>query len=414
MQIRSAVRYAAVLTVLAASQLHAQRVIDLTSDLLDRFLKGADAEQVELGKSGDQLKELDEKLKAFRECQKGFLGTQNSGGKLGLGAKLALKAKCGATDEDGIVKERNKITEGPVNAGAKVAGMKVGDYTALKDKLTSYAQGDRNGFSQQGLDLLKSRESDLSKALGMPINSPMSVSMQGSSGGGMRGGRMSGAWTTDYAWIYFTQLFALQYATGAAMFEEDYKPGEWTQWSMTDTGNPDESQIVERAFLAMQPDSSEWWRTKTISSYKDGNKVVADTVIMEALYKPTSEWTKELVRVRAKLPGSKDAQELLVPQGFGMINYNGSVFGTRPTKESIDGATVSQAEKVTTKGGTFTTKHVKFGAGNGNLEWWLTKEAPGGWVKFTGRSSSGDDKAVFTQELIAKGTGAKSELGVIK
>jgi hypothetical protein len=164
----------------------------------------------------------------------------------------------------------------------------------------------------------------------------------------------------------------------------------------------------------MQPDSSEWWRTKTISTYKDGNKVVADTVIMEALYKPTSEWTKELVRVRAKLPGNKEPQELLVPQGFGMINYNGTVFGTRPTKESIEGATVNQAEKVTTKGGTFTAKHVKFGAGNGNLEWWLTKEAPGGWVKFTGKSNSGDDKAVFVQELIGKGAGAKSELGVIK
>src|ERR1044072_54741 len=96
MRIRSVFSYAVVLTVLAASQVQAQRVIDLTSDLLDRFLKGADAEQVELGKSGDQLKELDEKLKAFRECQKNFLGSQTSGGKLGLAAKLALKAQCGA------------------------------------------------------------------------------------------------------------------------------------------------------------------------------------------------------------------------------------------------------------------------------------------------------------------------------
>src|ERR1044071_7405447 len=132
MKIRSTFRYAAVLTVIAASQLQAQRVIDLTSDLLDRFLKGADAEQVELGKSGDQLKEIDDKLKAFRECQKAFLGTQNSGGKLGFTAKAALKGKCGATDEDGIVKERSKIAEGPLNAGAKTAGMKVGDYSALK------------------------------------------------------------------------------------------------------------------------------------------------------------------------------------------------------------------------------------------------------------------------------------------
>jgi hypothetical protein len=411
MRIRSVVAHVAALTVLAASQVQAQRVIDLTSDLLDRFLKGADAEQVELGKSDDQLKEIDAKLKAFRECQKNFMGTQGSGGKLGMAAKIALRAKCGATDEDGIVKDRNKITEGPAKAGAKVAGMKDNDYLALKEKLTAYAQGDRNGFSQQGLDLLKTRESDLSKALGMPITQPMS--MASLAGGSRGGGHMSGAWTNDYAWVYFGQLFALQYASGAAMFEEDYKPGEWTQWTMTDAGNPDEKQWMERAFLAMQPDSSEWWRTKTISTYKDGNNEVADTVIMEALYKPTSEWTKELVRVRAKLPGNKDAQELLVPQGFGMINYNGAMFGSRPTKESIDGATLG-TEKLSTKAGAFTAKHVRFGAGSGNLDWWLTKEAPGGWVKFTGRSASGDDKAGYTMEMVAKGTGAKSELGVIK
>lgn len=414
MRLRNTFAHVALLTVLAASQLQAQKVIDLTSDLLDRFLKGADAEQVELGKSEDQLKEIDEKLKAFRECRKNFEIATGSGGKLGMAARIALRAKCGASDEDGIMKERNKLTEGPAKAGASAAGMKVGDYTSLKEKITEYMQGDRMGFSQQGLDLLKSRESDLSKALGMPVVQPMTLSSLMGGGGGSRGGHMSGPWTTDYAWVYIGQLFALQYASGAAMFEEDYKPGEWTKWSMTDTGNKDESQTMERAFLAMQPDSSEWWRMKTISTYKDGGKEMADTVILEALYKPTSEWTRELVRVRAKLPGNKEPQELLVPAGMGMINYNASVFGTRPTKESIEGATVSTAEKVTTKAGAFTAKHIRFGAGNGNLDWWLTKEAPGGWVKFTGRSNSGDEKDVYTMELIAKGTGAKSELGVIK
>lgn len=416
MRTRNLFAHAALITVFAASQLQGQRVIDLTSDLLDRFLKGADAEQVELGKSEDQLKEIDEKLKAFRECKKNFDLASGSGGKLGMAARIALRAKCGASDEDGMMKERNKITEGPTNAAAKTAGMKTGDYVSLKEKITAYMHGDRMGFSQPGLDLLKSREADLSKAMGMPVAQPVTLSglMGGSGGGSSRSsGRMSGAWTSDYAWEYMGHLFALQYASGAAMFEEDYKPGEWTIWSMTDTGNPDESQTVEKAFLALQPDSSEWWRTKTISTWKDGGKVVADTVVMEALYKPTSEWTKELVRVRAKLPGNKDAQELLVPQGMGMINYNGSIFGTRPTKESIEGATLGE-EKVTTKAGAFTAKHIRFSSGGGNLDWWVTKEAPGGWVKFTGRSNSGDDKAVFTQELIAKGTGAKSELGVIK
>lgn len=414
MRIRSAFAHLALLTLLVAPQLHAQRVIDLTSDLLDRFLKGADAEQVALGSSEDQLKELDAKLKAFRECKKNFDLVSGAGGKTGLAARIALRAKCGASDEDGIMKDRNKLTEGPSKEGAKVAGMKTNDYVALKDRITEYMHGDRNGFSQAGLDLLKSRESDLSKALGMPVTQPVTLASLMGGSGNSRGGRMSGAWTTDYAWIYIGELFAMQYSSGAAMFEEDYKPGEWTKWSMTDSGNKDESQTLERAFLAMQPDSSEWWRMKTISVYKDGNKQVADTVILEALYKPTSEWTREVVRMRAKLPGNKDAQEMLVPQGMGMISYNGALFGTRPTKESIEGATIATAEKVTTKAGAFTAKHVRFGAGGGNLDWWLSKEAPGGWVKFTGRSDSGDDKDIYTMELIAKGTGAKSELGVIK
>jgi len=218
---------------------------------------------------------------------------------------------------------------------------------------------------------------------------------------------MTGMWTPDYAWAYIGQLFAMQYASGASMFEEHYKPGEWTQWSMSSSDSKD-VQTMERAFLAMQPDSSEWWRMKTLTSYKDNGKDMVDTVVIEALYKPTSPYTKELVRVRAKLPGNKDPQELMVPQGMGMINYNGA-FGSKPTKESIDGATVG-TESVSTKAGSFTAKHVRFGNGGGNLDWWLTSDAPGGWVKFTG----GRDKDIYTIEMTAKGTGAKSELGVIK
>lgn len=412
MRVQSIVAKVALLTCIAASQLQGQKVIDLTSDLLDRFLKGADAEQVELGKSEDQLKEIDAKLKAFRECKRNFEIVAGGGGKLGMGARIAMRAKCGASDEDGFMKDRQKLTEGPANTGAKAAGMKTGDFTTLKERIVSYMQGDRFGFSQQGLDLLKSRESDLSRALGMPV-SPLGglVEMVGRSAGN-RGGRMSGAWTSDYAWVYIGELFALQYASGASMFEEPYKPGEWTRWSMVDTGEPDETQTMERAFLQKTAEGSEWWRMKTTSTYKDGSKIVADTVILEALYKPTSEYTKELVRVRAKLPGNAEAQELLVPAGMGMINYN-SVFGTRPTKESVEGATLG-SEKVTTTAGSFTAKHVRFGNGGGNLDWWLTPDVPGGWVKFTGRSDSGADKDVYTMELVAKGTGAKSELGVIK
>jgi hypothetical protein len=94
-----------------------------------------------------------------------------------------------------------------------------------------------------------------------------------------------------------------------------------------------------------------------------------------------------------------------------MINYN-AMFPTRPTKESIEGATVGD-EKVDTKTGSFTAKHVRFGNGGGNLDWWLTPDVPGGWVKFTGGANGADKKDLYTMELAGKGTGAKSELGIV-
>jgi len=407
---RKLIAQVALITAAAASQLHAQRVIDLTVDMLERFLKGANAENVELGNSGDRVKEIDDKIKKFRECKAAFEIAQGvTDGKLNLAMRLAMRAKCGASDEGGFQKDRDKLTDGPMAAGAKAGGFKTNDYRDLKDRITEYFGGSRTGFSKSGLDLLDSREAELSKVLGLNMVHITSGGMGGGMGGG--GSHMPGMWSTDYAWVYISQLFALQYGSGASMFEQPYKPGEWTQWKITASAQ-DPPQSLERAFLAMTTaDSSEWWRLKTLTPFKDNGKDMVDTVIIEALYKPTSPWTKELVRVRAKLPGNKDPQELLVPAGMGMINYN-AMFPTRPTKESVEGATVGN-EKVDTKAGTFTAQHVRFGNGGGNLDWWLTPNVPGGWVKFTGGNNGGDKKDLYTMELVGKGTGAKSELGIV-
>jgi len=389
----------------AASQLQAQKALDLTADGLDRFLKGADAENVEMGKTGDQLKELDAKIDSFRKCKAAFDAAGTGNGKSGLALRLLMRAKCGASDDGDMVKDREKILKGPQEAGAKTAGLKLNDYLNLKSQITNYFGGDRSGFTAKALELLDARQADLSKTLGLTM-----VRQSGGSAGGMSGAHMPGMWTPDYAWVYLGQIFAMEYASGASVFEQPYKPGEWTRWTVTDPSNTDGAQTIERAFLAMTADSSEWWRLKTITPFKDNGQTKADTVVMEAQYKPTSPYTKEIVRVRAKLPGNKDPQELMVPQGMGMINYNG-FFGSKPSKESVDGATVG-TEKITTGAGAFTAKHVRFGNGGGNLDWWLTPDAPGGWVKFTG-TSSGSDKGGYTMEMVAKGTGAKSELGVV-
>ncbi|MBI3081517.1 MAG: hypothetical protein HYY94_01120, partial [Gemmatimonadetes bacterium] len=81
---------------------------------------------------------------------------------------------------------------------------------------------------------------------------------------------------------------------------------------------------------------------------------------------------------------------------------------------------------LTTPAGTFATRHIRFRANDGGtLEWWLSEQVPGGQAKFVHTEPAAEAEAepaeegkqactvnLTTMELIAKGTGAKSELGV--
>jgi hypothetical protein len=132
-------------------------------------------------------------------------------------------------------------------------------------------------------------------------------------------------------------------------------------------------------------------------------------VSLEALFKPEpgNQYVRQLVRMRARLPGSTAPQEMMVPQQWSMVNMGGAL-GGRPTPESLEGATLG-VESIKTPAGTFRAKHVQFGVGNGSLDWWLDSTATGGWVKF---ALMQEGKAKYTMQLIGRGTGAKSELGV--
>jgi hypothetical protein len=285
--------------------------------------------------------------------------------------------------------------EGPENAAAAAGGFKVADYRNLRDKLQAYLGGDQSGFTKAGLDLLKSREKQLASSFGVSLNV--------ASGPGMHG---PAVWGADYAWVYIASLFAIQYGSGATMFESDYKPGEWTRWQVT-VEDDDDKQTNERAFLGKPTDGGEWWRMKTITTSKDGS---ADTVSLEMLFKAEAgnDISQKLVRMRGKLPGNAEPQELIVPEQYGMWNMAGSM-GRKPTKESIEGATIG-VETVTTPAGTFKAKHVRFGMGGGTMDWWLDDTAVGGWVKF--QMFDENKKPRYTMELVGKGTGSKSELGV--
>jgi hypothetical protein len=122
------------------------------------------------------------------------------------------------------------------------------------------------------------------------------------------------------------------------------------------------------------------------------------------------EGAQQLVRMRGKMPGDSEANELMVPEHMTQVRTLG-MFGTRPTKESVDGATVG-TETVTTAAGSFAAKLVRFGGGGGRQEWWLTDAVPGGWVRYRASAADADADESFVMELVAHGTGATSELGV--
>ncbi len=410
MRLRSVATLAA-FAVGLASPLRAQKgLIDLTADALERWLNGAKTEKTETAKVDGQVAEQQAKIKKFRDCKIAFeTAGEVSGSRLGgLAARMAIRAKCGATSEDDMVKDLQKIYDGPVNAGAKTAGMKRDEYANLKERLLAYMYGDRSGFTKGGLDVLGTRTNDLSSVLGVSFvqaGAPAGGAVGG--GGGRATMNVPGVWTTDYAWEYIGYMFAMEYGSGAGSLEKEYQPGEWTRWTITDGSGKTTLQTIERAYLAKMVDGSEWWRFKTTAPRDDNGKQVSDTLVLEAQFKNDNPYYKTLVRMRGKLPGTAEAQEMMVPAGFATVGM-GAVFQTRPTPESIEGATVG-TEAVTIGGSSLQAKHVKFGIGGGTLEWWLSDQAPGGWLKFL---VTAKDTPGYKMEMVEKGTGAKSELGV--
>jgi hypothetical protein len=395
---------AALAIVFIGSNASAQTVTD---EVLAAFIKGRQAETPELDKVGAQLEEIDEKIKNFRSCSEIINETMS-----GLKAKVALKAKCGATSVDGFLKERAKLLESPEKVGASVAGMDLRKYVKVKEVVTMYLQGDRS-FAEGELKAFGNHATALSDAMGMAL---AKASNGGSGGGGRRGGGVSDRlgnavagrmrmFTPDMTWAYVSYLWSLMYMSGATMFETAYQPGQWTRWEIVDASQEGNKLVLERALLSREADKSEWWRIKTIQTSSEST----DTIILESQFKPMDEegLTQKVVRMRGKLPGDTEGKELMVPEHLTMLSM--SVFPMKPTKESIAGATVG-TENIRAGDKTFSAKHVKFGAGQGNMEWWLADSAPGTVVKVQFSGQEQDQK--WTMQMVGSGSGAKSELGV--
>ena len=171
-----------------------------------------------------------------------------------------------------------------------------------------------------------------------------------------------GQFMANQAQIVFIYSFS---AGGLWLGQTDYNPGEYTkfEWKAED----DTAVIIERALLKKPENGNEWWRV----TWEEGD----DTWIYEALL--TSGENAELLRLRAR---DADGNEGEVPVTKDQTIY---IPPAELTAESIEGATVERG-KVSTPAGTFEADHVVYLAvtGEGEVEWWITEEVPGGVVKY--------------------------------
>src|SRR5882762_1269059 len=151
MRFRNALLYTLLVASMAAPRpVRAQKIVDVTVDILDRFFKAHDTEKSETKNVEPQIADLDSKISKFEQCKKDWEAAgEASGSKLGgFAARMAIRAKCGSSDADGYRKDRQKIMDGPENAAATAGGFKFDVYRDLRDRLRAYASGEDAGFSK--------------------------------------------------------------------------------------------------------------------------------------------------------------------------------------------------------------------------------------------------------------------------
>ena len=151
----------------------------------------------------------------------------------------------------------------------------------------------------------------------------------------------------------------------------------------------DDPIVMERAYLKEQDVGKQWWRV----SWEDSE----GSWIWEALIDPDSS---EMVRMRAR---DADGNE-------GEVPVSGQAVYMAPmelTEESVQGATVGK-EKVTVPAGTFQTDHVVYMTGDGQAEFWLAPQIPGGVVKYL--ISQKGQGTIWSSDLVDYGKNADTVL----
>jgi hypothetical protein len=169
--------------------------------------------------------------------------------------------------------------------------------------------------------------------------------------------------------------------------DANYKTGQGTVWTFTSTGGGSSKPVTfERAFLKVNPDTSQWWRFKLDSG--------EDTIIFEFLVGADARVHK----VRYKDPDSGAIGEFVPSQTDQQPKAGPGASGPKSradlAKYKVD------KQRVQVKAGSFNVDHYKYTdeAENGTGESWVNETVPGYMVKTVYTSKKNNQTS--TGELI--------------
>ena len=213
---------------------------------------------------------------------------------------------------------------------------------------------------------------------------------------------------------YSLGLFQVLFYQGGYSFQfSGYEPGEYTRWDAKGLAQGD---WFEKALLKREADGSEWWRVESRGTDDDGKPI---ELIIEALFGPENEdGGRQILRMRAKYPHKKEAQEVPVRESDGETWAVST--SNRLTKESTEGMKVG-TETIKTPAGTFETAHLRTSnlVNESALNWWVAESSdiPGRVVRYSQDAANDENEdekaeAVYEVTLLKYGQDATvSKLG---
>jgi len=176
----------------------------------------------------------------------------------------------------------------------------------------------------------------------------------------------------------------------------NYKPGQGTIWTFTDSKKSSEIMTLERALLKANTDSSQWWRFK----FESGK----DTVLYEFLVGADAVVKK----VRYKDPDTGTVEEFVPSQDQQQPSAGPS--NAPKSREEMAKYKVDK-QNVKVKAGSFSTDHYLYTdeKEKGSAESWVSATVPGYMVKtiYTNKK----DKQTMTGELVQIESGVTTILG---